>query len=184
MNMGIKNVLEKVGMVPGQGSVLEQVDKLLRKQQRTNLFEMLEQLDKETVAQFPVVLYKTLPQNGKTTPALLRFFLPKWQGYDEVFWQALGDYIVLAVHRVTDVEYDRIRGKIKVLYFAKSKGRVKSPEHIRGIIQRLAFLVDAEELPTDFTRFRRMADRRGQIGEISKEQAALIGAVIKFLPKL
>jgi hypothetical protein len=182
--MDILNAIEKAGMIPGQGSTLEQIDKLLRKQQRRNLFEMLEQIDERTVEKFPVVLYKSLPQNGKTTPAVLRFFLPKWQGYDEVFWQALGDYIVLAVHRVTDVEYDRIRGKMKVLYFAKSKGRVKSPEHIRSIIQSLAFLVDSEELPTDFTRFRRMAERRGQIGEISKEQAALIGAAIKLLSKV
>lgn len=184
MNMGIKNVIEKVGTIPGQGSILEQIDKLLRKQQRRNLFEMLEEIDKRAVENFPVVLYKSFPQNGKQNPALLRFFLPKWRGYDEVFWQALGDYIVLAVHRVTDVDYDRIRGKIKVLYFAKSKGRVKSPEHIRGIIQRIAFLIDTEDLPTDFTRFRSMADRRGQIGEISKEQAALIGAAIKLLPNV
>jgi len=179
--MEILNAIEKVALIPGQGSVLEQIDKLLRKQQRRNLFEMLGQIDERTVGKFPVILYKSLPQNGKINPALLRFFLPKWQGYDEVFWQALGDYIVLAVHRVTDVDYDRLHGKIKVLYFAKSKGRVKSPEHIRSIIQKLAFLVDAEDLPTDFTRFRRMTERRGQIGEISKEQAALIGAAIKLL---
>lgn len=182
--MDILNAIDKVGMIPGQGSALEQIDKLLRKQQRRNLFEMLEQIDTKSLKNFPVVLYKSLPQNGKINPALLRFLLPKWQGYDEVFWQALGDYIVLAVHRVTDVDYDRIRGKIKVLYFAKSKGRVKSPEHIRKIIQRIAFLIDAEELPTDFTRFRRMTERRGQIGEISKEQAALIGAAIKLLSKV
>ena len=42
-------------------------------------------------------------------------------------------------------------------------------------------MIDTEDLPTDFTRFRSMADRRGQIGEISKEQAALIGAAIKLL---
>ena len=103
--MKILNVFDKVGTVPGQGSILEQIDKLLRKQQRRNLFGMLEQIDHRAVAKFPVVLYKSLPQNGKINPALLRFFLPKWQGYDEVFWQALGDYIVLSVHRVTDVDY-------------------------------------------------------------------------------
>jgi hypothetical protein len=184
MNMGIRDVIEKVSTIPGQGSILEQLDKLLRKQQRAHLFEMLEQVDNREVEKCPVVLYKSIPQNGMIEPALLRFLLPTWQGYDEVFWQALGDYIVLAVHRVTDVDYDRTRGKIKVLYFAKSKGRVKSPEHILKIIQRIAFLVGAEALPTDFTRFRRMAERRGQIGELSKEQAALIGAVIKFFPKV
>jgi hypothetical protein len=184
MDMEILNVIQKVGTIPGQGSMLEQIDKVLRKQQRTNLFVMLEQIDENAIEDFPVILYKSLPQNGKRKPAVLRFFLPKWQGYDEVFWQALGDYIVLAVHRVTDVDYDRLRGKIKVHYFAKSKGRIKSPEHIRSIIQRLAFLIDAEDLPTDFTRFRSMAERRGQIGELSKEQAAIIGVALKFLPKV
>lgn len=182
--MDILTAIEKVGTIPGQGSTLEQIDKLLRKQQRRNLFEMLEQRDDRAAEKFPVELYNSIPQYGKINPALLRFFLPKWQGYDEVFWQALGDYIVLAVHRVTDVDYDRVRGKIKVLYFAKSKGRIKSPEHIRCIIQKIAFLIDEEELPTDFTRFRRMAERRGQIGELSKEQAAIIGAALKYLPQI
>lgn len=181
--MELLKVVEKLGTFPGQGSVMEQIDKLVRKQQRTNLFQMLDEIDENVIREYPVVLYKSLPQNGKKKPAVLRFYLPTWRGYNEVFWQALGDYIVLAVHRVTDVEFDRIRGKIKVLYFAKSRGRVKSPEHIRSIIQKLAFLVDTEVLPTDFTRFRRMAERRGQIGELSKEQAAIIGAALKFLPK-
>jgi hypothetical protein len=184
MDTSIRNIIERIGAIPGQGSFLEQSDKLIRKQQRTNLFDMLEKIEESEVEPFPVALYKSVPQNGKISPALLRFFLPKWQGYDEVFWQALGDYIVLAVHRVTDVEYDRLRGKIKVLYFAKSRGRVKSPEHIRRIIQRLAYLVDSESLPTDFTRFRRMTERRGHIGELSKEQAALIGGAIKLVSKV
>jgi hypothetical protein len=49
------------------------------------------------------------------------------------------------------------------------------------IIQKIAFLVDTEGLPTDFTRFRRMTERRGSLGEMSKEQAALIGAALKLI---
>jgi hypothetical protein len=79
------------------------------------------------------------------------------------------------------VEYDSGRGRINVEYFAKASGRVRSPEEIRGIIQRLAFMVDVEELPTDFTRFRRMTERRGSLGEMSKEQAAIVGAVLKLI---
>ena len=66
-------------------------------------------------------------------------------------------------------------------YFAKATGRIKSPENIRAIIQGIAFLVDTEVLPTDFTHFRRMAERRGSVGEMSKEQAAIIGAILKFV---
>ena len=66
-------------------------------------------------------------------------------------------------------------------YFAKIKGRIKYPNDIQAIIKKIAFLVDTEALPTDFTRFRRMAERRGSLGEMSKEQAAVIGAALKFI---
>jgi hypothetical protein len=41
--------------------------------------------------------------------------------------------------------------------------------------------VDTEALTTDFTRFRRMTERRDSLGEMSKEQAALIGAALKLV---
>ncbi|XPS89518.1 uncharacterized protein Dvar_75370 [Desulfosarcina variabilis str. Montpellier] len=173
--------LEKVHSGVGQGSVLEQIDKRYRKQQRLTLFGMLEQIDNNKINDFPVILYKHIAQNGKKQPALLRFFLPKWKNHDEIFWQALGDYIILAVHRVKDLEFDRIRGRLKLEYFAKIKGRIKYPNDIQAIIKKIAFLVDTEALPTDFTRFRRMAERRGSLGEMSKEQAAVIGAALKFI---
>ena len=181
MTDSLKMALEKVQSGVGQGSVLEQIDKRYRKQQRLTLFKMLEKVDNKEVKQFPVVLYKHIPQNGKKQPALLRFSLPLWINHDEIFWQSLGDYIILAVHRVKDLEFDRLRGRMKVEYFAKIKGRIKYPEDVREIIQKIAYLVDTEALPTDFTRFRRMAERRGSLGEMSKEQAALIGAALKLI---
>lgn len=177
----IMTVLEKAHAGLGQGSVLDQIDKLFRKQQRVNLFEKLEAIDMSEVEQFPVVLYKSIPQIGKEQPAILRFSLPLWKNHDEIFWQSLGDYVILAVHRVTDVNFDRTRGRLKVEYFAKIKGRIKYPEDIRQIIQKIAYLVDTEALPTDFTRFRRMTERRDSLGEMSKEQAALIGAALKLI---
>jgi hypothetical protein len=101
--------------------------------------------------------------------------------HDEIFWQALGDYVILAVHRVKDPEFDRLRAWIKIDYFPKIKGRIKLPQDIKEIIQKIAFLVDTEALPTDFTRFRRMTERHGSLGEMSKEQAAIIGAALKFI---
>ena len=47
--------------------------------------------------------------------------------------------------------------------------------------QRVAFLADTETLPTDFTRFRSPAERRGQIGGSSKEEAAAFGDLLKLL---
>lgn len=173
--------IEKVHSGVGQGGVLEQIDKRYRKQQRLTLFKMLEKVDNKEVENFPVILYKYIAQNGKKQPALLRFSLPLWKNHDEIFWQSLGDYVILAVHRVKDLDFDSIRGRMKVEYFAKIKGRIKYPEDIKEIIQKIAYLVDTEALPTDFTRFRRMAERRDSLGEMSKEQAAVIGAALKFI---
>jgi hypothetical protein len=173
--------LEKVHNGVGQGSILEQIDKRYRKQQRITLFGMLEKVDNKEIENFPVMLYKHIGQNGKKQPALLRFSLPLWKNHDEIFWQSLGDYIILAVHRVKDLEFDRIRGRLKVEYFPKIKGRIKYPDDIKEIIRKIAYLVDTEASPTDYTRFRRMAERRGSLGEMSKEQAALIGAAFKFI---
>lgn len=182
MNTKLEDSLERLVTSPGQGSILEQIDKLIHRQQRKRLYEILENMDKKESVKFPVALDKVIPQRGKKVPAKLRFHLESWQGYDEVFWQALGDYIILALHRVTDVDYDSERGKIKVNYFNKATAKIKkTPEDIRLIVQGLAFLVDAEVLPTDFTRFRRMTERSRHVGEMSKEQAALIGAILKFV---
>jgi hypothetical protein len=181
MTKSLDMALERVHTGIGQGSLLEQLDKRYRKQQRITLFEMLEKVDKKELENYPVILYRHIPQNGKKQPALLRFSLPFWINHDEIFWQALGDYIILAVHRVKDLEFNRVKGRIKVEYFAKIKGRIKYPKDIREIIQKLSYLVDTEALPTDFTRFRRMTERRGSLGEMSKEQAAFIGALIKFI---
>jgi hypothetical protein len=182
MDMVIQKVLEAVGNVPGQGGLLEQFDKRLRKLQRRVMFELLESISNDEVENLPVVLYKTVLTNGKQRPALFRFYLPTWRGYDEVFWQALGDYAILALHRVKDLEYNTVKGKIKIEYFVKTSGRVRSPEEIRVILQKIAFLVSNETLPTDFTRFRRVAERRSQIGDLSKEEAAVVGALLKLLP--
>jgi hypothetical protein len=181
MDASITNAINIVHAGIGQGSVLEQIDKRFRKQQRLNLFKKLEKVDDKEIANFPVTLYKHIKQNGKKQPALLRFHLPRWKDHDEIFWQSLGDYVILAVHRVKDLDFDRLRGRLKVEYFEKIKGRIKYPKDIGEIIQRIAYLVDTEALPTDFTRFRRMTERRDSLGEMSKEQAALIGAALKFV---
>ena len=182
MEETFRKILGTVGTIPGQGGLLEQFDKRLRKLQRRVMFDLLEKIGEEDVKDFPVELYKVVMIAGKKRPALLRFQIPTWSGYDEVFWQALGDYAILALHRVRDLEYNASLGRIKIEYFVRTSGRVRSPEEIRGIIQKIAFLVDNETLPTDFTRFRSMAERRGQIGDLSKEEAAALGALLKFLP--
>ncbi len=65
MDTALKKTLEKLVGRPGQGSILEQIDKIVRKQQRTELYEMLEQVDKKEMGKYPVVLVKSIPQTGK-----------------------------------------------------------------------------------------------------------------------
>ena len=182
MTNTLTTVLEKVRDGLGQGGVLDQIDKLFRKQQRINLFEKLEKVDKKEVENFPVVLYKNITPNGKKQPALLRFSLPSWKDHDEIFWHSLGDYVILAMHRVKDVEFDRTRGRMKVKYFPKIKGRIKHPEDIRVIIQKIAYLVDTEALPTDFTRFRRMTERRARLCGMTNGPDAVSGPRLKLRP--
>jgi len=181
MTNSLETAFEKVNAGIGQGSVLEQIDKRYRKQQRITLFQMLDEVNSSKASEFPVILYRQIPQNGKKWPALLRYYLPLWVNHDDVFWQSLGDYVILAVHRVKDLEFDRLRGRMKLEYFAKIKGRIKRPDDITNIIQKIAYMVDTEDLPTDFTRFRRMAERRDSLGEMSKEQAAIVGAALKLI---
>ena len=120
MDSAIQKILGAVGTIPGQGGLLEQFDKRLRKLQRRVMFELLESISKEEAEHLPVVLYKAVLIDGKQRPALLRFYLPSWRGYDEVFWQALGDYAILTLHRVKDLEYNATKGKIKIEYFVKT----------------------------------------------------------------
>lgn len=160
---------------------MEQIEKLFRRQQRRRLYDMLDHIDREKLGKFVVTLEKSTPQMGRKKAAFMRFSLPDWQGYDELFWQALGDYAILALHRVKDVHYDITRAKIKIWYFSKPGVDAKPPERVGEIIQGIAYLIDTEALPTDYTRFRRMTERRGSLGEMSKEEAALIGAAIKVL---
>jgi hypothetical protein len=182
MEAAIEKILETMSTTPGQGGLLEQFDKRLRKLQRRVMFQLFEKIDEEELERLPVELYKTVFMDGNKMPALFRFHLPTWRNYDEVFWQALGDYAILTLHRVKDLEYNVAKGKLKIEYFVRTSGRIRSAEEIRGIIQKIAFLVDNETLPTDFTRFRSMAERRGHIGELSQEKAVAVGALLKFLP--
>ncbi len=185
MEAAIEKILENLSNIPGQGGLIEQFEKRLRKMQRRVLFGIFETIGGEEVERTPVHLYKAVLTEGNKAPALLRFYLPAWRGYDEVFWQALGDYAILTLHRVKDLEYNAAGGRMKIEYFVRTSGdagRIRNPEQIRKIIQKIAFLVEREILPTDFTHFRRMTERRGQIGELSQEKAVALGALLKLMP--
>ena len=177
MDDGMQKLLEMIISSPGQGSVLEKLDKKIRKLERQTLYDMLERVKGED--DFPIDLYKYIPQVGRIRPATLRFCLPKWHHYDQVFWQALGDYVILALRSVRDIEFDKSAAKLKIEYFSTKK-RPKSADEITEIVRGLACLIDREVLSTDFTHFRRMAEKRGSLGEMKKEEAALFGVAIEI----
>ncbi len=179
MDSIIKTALEKLSTRPGQGGLLEQLDKLLREQQRIVLGEMFKGIKENDLDDFVVELYAFIPQIRMKNPALVRFHLPEWEGYNDVFWRALGDYLILALHSVTDVDFDGRRGVLKISYFHAPDSR-KSPEDIKKMIQGLALLIERRKLPTDFTLFRRMDERHKSIGEISKTEATVIGGMLEL----
>ena len=179
MDFVIKKTLEKLSARPGQGGFLEQFDKVLRERQRVVLRNMLEGIKEHDLATFVVNLYACIPQVRMKRPALVRFFLPQWKGFNAVFWRALGDYLILALHSVTDVDFNDQRGTLVIRYFHAVDSR-KSPEDIKKMIRGLALLIESRELPTDFTLFRRMDERHKSIGEISKTEATVIGGVLEL----
>jgi len=140
MTNSLTTVLEKVQDGIGQGGVLDQIDKLYRKQQRHQfVWKSSKRSIRQEVDDVPVVLYKSLMPNGKKTALpYCVFTFPSWKDHDESVWQSLGDYVILAMHRVTDIEFDSSRGRMKMKYFPKIKGRIKHPEDIRLIIQKIA----------------------------------------------
>ena len=122
MSNSLSMALEKVHSGVGQGSLLEQIDKRYRKQQRISLFEMLEKVDNIAVQNFPVVLYKHVAQNGKSSLPYCGFLsrcgliMTKYSG------KHLEIIIILAVHRVKDLEFDRLRGgTVKIGIFRQDK---------------------------------------------------------------
>ena len=139
---------------------------------------MLKEVDEQETDGFIVDVYQFLPQVRMKEPALARFLLPGWIGYNNVFWLALGDYLILALHSITDVAFNRSKGTLKVRYFYTDDSN-KSPENVREVIKGLAILINARKLPVDFTHFRRMFDRQKSIGEISKKEAVAIGGLFE-----
>jgi len=183
MKIGVQEGLERLAARPGQGNAAEQIDKLLRELQRMELQKMLKEVDEKESERFTVDIYRFLPQVKMKEPALVRFRLPDWKGFNDVFWLALGDYLILALHSITDVGFDRARGTLKVRYFYTEESR-KSPEDIRKIIKGLVSLIGTRALPVDFTHFRRMFDRQQSIGEISKKEALAIGGILQLTTSL
>jgi hypothetical protein len=99
--MTFLDVLETVTKGPGQGRLLEQIEKIVRAQQRERLCALLVQIDEEKLQGTKVLLEFSLPQKGKCDPAINRFVILSWKRYDEIYWRALVDYTILALRQLT-----------------------------------------------------------------------------------
>jgi hypothetical protein len=175
-----KDIMQKLRSDPGQGGALEQIEKMIRESQRKHLHEMFDAVsDADTKGL--VSVYKYIPQNGKALPAIIRFLIPSWKGHDKVFWLALGDYIRVSLWSVIDVDYSARGGKIVIKYYDTHATKEKTPEAIALEIAKIVFLIEHEKLSVDFTRFRRMAERRGTIGELPTEVVAILAGLLKVV---
>jgi hypothetical protein len=178
----LATITQEIDSTPGQGNFLEQINKMLRKKQRGALFDMFRELDNKGIKLPEVILYKNIPQTEKQYPARLRFKLPDWENnHHDVFWKSLVYYTELAVHRVTNNSYDKNGGTLMIEYFQKDQGHKREPEDVLEIIKKNSYLVDNEILPTDYTRFRLMAEHSDTVGEMSPTQAALVGLLLKII---
>ena len=68
MDKSTNNLLDKLGTHPGQGNVLEQIEKLIRRQQRRKLYEMLDQIDKNKVGDLVSRLKNASRRSGEKGP--------------------------------------------------------------------------------------------------------------------
>ena len=73
------------------------------------------------------------PPDRKEEARFTALLAAKMEGYDELFWQALGDYTILALHRVKDVEYNLTRAKIR---FSISPN-LKEMQNLRKELEKL-----------------------------------------------
>ena len=92
-HLTFQDILETVSHEPGQGRLLDQIEKIVRVQQRERLDVILSQVAEDQLLPVQVLLERELPQRGKSNPAYNRFVIPSWKKYDDIYWQSLVDYI-------------------------------------------------------------------------------------------
>src|SRR6187455_141864 len=115
--LSFQDILETVSHEPGQGRLLDQIEKILRVQQRERLDIVLSQVAEDQLLPVQVLLERDLPQRGKSNPAYNRFVIPSWKKYDDIYWQSLVDYIVLALRTFKEIDFCAKRGKLVLHYF-------------------------------------------------------------------
>ena len=178
--LSFQDILETVSHEPGQGRLLDQIEKILRVQQRERLDSVLSQVAEDQLLPVQVLLERDLPQRGKSNPAYNRFVIPSWKKYDDIYWQSLVDYIVLALRTFKEIDFCAKRGKLVLHYFDIPGGAAR----VQDVIRRLVWLIDSENLSVDFTRSRWMENWRHTVASMSREEVLTAAGILEIVPKL
>ena len=179
-HLTFQDILETVRHEPGQGRLLDQIEKIVRVQQRDRLDVILSQVGEDQLLPVQVLLERELPQRGKSNPAYNRFMIPSWKKYDDIYWQSLVDYIVLALRTFKEIDFCAKRGKLVLHYFDIPGGAAR----VQDVIRRLVWLIDNENLSVDFTRSRWMENWRHTVASMSREEVLTAAGILEIVPKL
>lgn len=175
-----QDILETVSHEPGQGRLVEQIEKIVRVQQRERLNVMLSQVAEDQLQRVQVLLERDLPQRGKCNSAYNRFLIPSWKKYDDIYWQSLVDYAILALRTFKEIHFCAIRGKLVLHYFDVPGGTPR----VQDVIRRLVWLIENNHLSVDFTRSRWMESWRHTVASMSREEVLTVAGVLEIVPKL
>lgn len=178
--LSFQDILETVSHEPGQGRLLDQIEKILRVQQRERLDIVLSQVAEDQLQPVQVLLERDLPQRGKSNPAYNRFVIPSWKKHDDIYWQSLVDYIVLALRTFKEIDFCAMRGKLVLHYFDIPGGTAR----VQDVIRRLVWLIDNDQLSVDFTRSRWMENWRHTVASMSREEVLTAAGILEIVPKL
>src|SRR5687768_5233493 len=175
-----QDILETVSHEPGQGHLLEQIEKIVRIQQRERLYVILSQVSEDQLLPVQVLLERDLPQSGKCNSAYNRFLISSWKKYDDIYWQSLVDYAILALRTFKEIHFCAIRGKLVLHYFDVPGGTPR----VQDVIRRLVWLIENNHLSVDFTRSRWMESWRHTVASMSREEVLTVAGALEIVPKL
>jgi hypothetical protein len=106
--------------------------------------------------------------------------IPSWKKYDEIYWQSLIDYTILALRTFKEIDFNANRGKLMLCYFDIPGGT----SQVHDVIRRLIWLIDNDHLSVDFTRSRWMENWRHTVASMSREEVLTAAGILEIVPKL
>ena len=175
-----QDILETVSHEPGQGRLLDQIEKIVRVQQRERLDVILSQVAEDQLLPVQVLLERDLPQRGKSNPAYNRFVIPSWKKYDDIYWQSLIDYTILALRTFKEIHFCAMRGKLVLHYFDIPGGTPR----VQDVIRRLVWLIDNESFVRRLYAIPVDGKLASYCGEHEPRGSMTAAGILEIVPKL